>query len=106
VGNLPPRLPHHRLAEFVEASKAFADTLERPENVVEEKMDSGTCVIFDNLRIVHARNSFDLNSGKRWLRGAYLNRQDFVSKAVSVMDSMPMHRFVSPERSQGQSESD
>ncbi|KAK7900786.1 hypothetical protein LTR67_003070 [Exophiala xenobiotica] len=89
VGHIPSSSPHQELMRFVNASKAISDIMEQPENVVEEKMDSGTCVIFDNLRVVHARNAFDMNSGKRWLRGAYLNRQDFVSKAVSVMNDMP-----------------
>ncbi|OAP60079.1 hypothetical protein AYL99_05081 [Fonsecaea erecta] len=89
VGNIHPKLEHHELVRFVSASQAFASILERPEMVVEEKMDSGTCVIFDNLRVVHARNAFDLNSGRRWLRGAYLARQDFVSKASSMIDRMP-----------------
>ncbi|KAK5467778.1 hypothetical protein LTS15_000751 [Exophiala xenobiotica] len=89
VGHIPSSSPHQELMRFVNASKALSDIMEQPENVVEEKMDSGTCVIFDNLRVVHARNAFDMNSGKRWLRGAYLNRQDFVSKAVSVMKDMP-----------------
>ena len=89
VGNLDPAMKHAELARFVSASKAFASILERPEMVVEEKMDSGTCVIFDNLRVVHARNAFDLNSGRRWLRGAYLAYQDFVSKASALMDGMP-----------------
>jgi len=57
---------------------------------VEEKMESGTCVIFDNLRVVHSRNAFDLNGGgKRWLKGAYLNKQDFLSKAAALQDLMP-----------------
>ena len=88
VGNLDPKMNHSELVRLVSASKAFASILERPEMVVEEKMDSGTCVIFDNLRVVHARNAFDLNSGRRWLRGAYLARQDFVSKASALMDRM------------------
>ncbi|KAK6371564.1 uncharacterized protein PV06_01403 [Exophiala oligosperma] len=89
VGHIPSRLAPDELVKFIGASKLLSQHLEMPENVVEEKMDSGTCVIFDNLRIVHARNAFDKNSGKRWLRGAYLNRQDFVSKAASVMADMP-----------------
>ncbi|KAH0837038.1 hypothetical protein AYO21_08841 [Fonsecaea monophora] len=89
VGNIHPKLEHHELVRFVAASNAFASILERPDMVIEEKMDSGTCVIFDNLRVVHARNAFDLNSGRRWLRGAYLARQDFVSKASSMVDRMP-----------------
>ena len=88
VGDLCPR-GHNQLVRLVSASKAFSDILERPDMVVEEKMDCGTCVIFDNLRVVHARNAFDMNSGRRWLRGAYLARQDFISKASSLMDKFP-----------------
>ncbi|KAI1619018.1 gamma-butyrobetaine dioxygenase [Exophiala viscosa] len=92
VGYIEPQASEKEHALFVKASKAFSDIMEQQQNVVEEKMDSGTCVIFDNLRVVHARNAFNMNSGKRWLRGAYLNRQDFISKAVSVVDDMPMMR--------------
>ncbi len=88
VGHLQER-NHERLVRLVSASKAFSDILESPKMVVEEKMDSGTCVIFDNLRVVHARNAFDLNSGRRWLKGAYLARQDFVSKASSLISRFP-----------------
>lgn len=89
VGNLDPSVPHSTLVKFTRASAIFSKLLNHVENVVTEKMDSGTCVIFDNQRVVHARNSFDLNSGKRWLRGAYLGHQDFVSKAVSMLPLMP-----------------
>ncbi|KIV89523.1 hypothetical protein PV10_06916 [Exophiala mesophila] len=89
VGNLDSSLPHSKLEKFIRASAIFSKLLNHVENVYSEKMDSGTCVIFDNQRVVHARNSFDLNSGKRWLRGAYLGHQDFVSKAVSMMSLMP-----------------
>lgn len=89
VGNIDSSQPHGELVKFIRASKAFSDILENPDNVVEEKMDSGTCVIFDNQRIVHARNEFDANSGKRFLKGAYLAHQDFESKAVSLQGLMP-----------------
>jgi alpha-ketoglutarate-dependent taurine dioxygenase len=88
VGDLQ-QTQHHELVRLISASKAFADILERRDMVVQEKMDSGTCVIFDNLRVVHARNAFDLNSGRRWLRGAYLTRQDFVSRAAGMLGRFP-----------------
>jgi hypothetical protein len=87
VGDIGKRR-HPELVKLVEASKAFSDILEDPKMIVTEKMDSGTCVIFDNLRIVHARNAFDLNSGRRWLKGAYLGRQDFINKASSLTNRM------------------
>ncbi|KIW66948.1 hypothetical protein PV04_06228 [Phialophora macrospora] len=88
VGDLQ-ETQHNELVRLIAASKAFANILNRQDMVVQEKMDSGTCVIFDNLRVVHARNAFDLNSGRRWLRGAYLARQDFVSKAAGLLDRFP-----------------
>ncbi|OCT51423.1 gamma-butyrobetaine dioxygenase [Cladophialophora carrionii] len=89
VGDLQ-QTQHDELVRLVSASKAFSDILERPDMVVQEKMDSGTCVIFDNLRVVHARNAFDLNSGRRWLKGAYLGRQDFVSRASGLLSRFPV----------------
>lgn len=71
------------------AQKLFADTLERQDLRVETKLPAGTCAIFDNLRIVHARNAFNTNSGHRWLRGAYLDYQDFFSKAQELESLMP-----------------
>lgn len=76
-------------AKTFAARKKFATTLDRPEARVETKLPPGTCAIFDNLRVVHARKSFDTNSGHRWLRGAYLDWQDYISKAASMVEQMP-----------------
>ena len=65
--------------EFIEASKAFAEILERDDLKYETKLPAGTCAVFDNLRVVHARKEFDMNSGKRWLKGIYGDRQDLSS---------------------------
>ncbi|KAF7846012.1 hypothetical protein BT93_L5596 [Corymbia citriodora subsp. variegata] len=74
------------ISGFVKASKAFADILQRPEMIFETKMESGTCAVFDNLRVVHARKAFDMNSGKRWLKGVYGDYQDIFSKTVKHVD--------------------
>ena len=68
------------LRKFLCAAKAFADILERPEMVYEMKLEEGTCVIFHNVRVAHARNAFDIKTGQRWLRGAYLDREALKSK--------------------------
>lgn len=70
------------IKEFIEASKAFAEVLQRPEMIFESKLSEGTCAVFDNLRVVHARKEFDVNSGKRWLKGIYGDRQDILSKSL------------------------
>jgi len=95
LGHIPDQLDGDEMRRFIRASNAFSSIFEEPANVVEEKMEGGTCVIFDNLRVLHARNAFDLNSGKRWLRGAYLNQQDFVSRSAAVQHLMPP---LSPRR--------
>ena len=43
-------------------------------------------MIFDNLRVLHARNAFDNNSGHRWLRGCYVDGQDVASKEMSMSE--------------------
>ncbi|KAK4911542.1 hypothetical protein LTR66_017351 [Elasticomyces elasticus] len=67
-------------AAFLDASRAFAEILERPSMKYETKLPAGTCAVFDNLRVVHARKAFDMNSGKRWLKGVYGDHQDVWSK--------------------------
>ncbi|KAG5296572.1 gamma-butyrobetaine dioxygenase [Histoplasma ohiense] len=65
---------------YVRAMKAFAAELGKPENIFQVKLEPGQCVIFQNRRVVHARNAFDLSEtghgdsgGERWLRGAYVD---------------------------------
>jgi alpha-ketoglutarate-dependent taurine dioxygenase len=78
---------------FVDAMKCFAEELEDPKNMFEMKMNPGECVIFDNRRVVHARNAFQVDSGQpslpggtvgqgtaRWLRGAYVDEDALLSK--------------------------
>ena len=71
------------------AAKLFADSLEASGMAVTTKMAPGTCVIFDNLRVCHARTAFDTTAGHRWLRGAYLDHQDFHSTMVKLESEMP-----------------
>lgn len=68
--------------EFLQASRAFAEVMQRPELIYETKLPAGTCAVFDNLRVVHARKAFDMNSGSRWLKGMYGDRQDVLSKSL------------------------
>lgn len=81
--------PKERVQAEQRAQRLFADMLEREDLRVETKLPAGTCAIFDNLRVVHARNAFNTNSGRRWLRGAYLDFQDFFSKAQELEPLMP-----------------
>jgi gamma-butyrobetaine dioxygenase len=57
---------------YARALKEFAARIEAPENIYEYRLKEGECVIFANRRVLHARTAFDISSGERWLKGAYL----------------------------------
>ena len=67
------------------AGKAFTDSLQHPGMALKTKLTPGTCAIFDNLRVCHARTAFDTSAGHRKLKGAYVDHQDFHSK-LGVLD--------------------
>ncbi|MCJ1419233.1 hypothetical protein MMC32_005586 [Xylographa parallela] len=67
------------LRVYLKAAKVFKAFLEAEDSVFETKMEEGTCVVFDNRRILHARKAFD-SDGERWLRGAYVDKDPFKSR--------------------------
>jgi alpha-ketoglutarate-dependent taurine dioxygenase len=73
-----------RTREFVEAMGEFDRILNSEEMVFELKMEEGTCAIFENRRVVHARNVFKMEEGERWLRGAYVDEDAFWSKCRAL----------------------
>ena len=85
------------LSDYIKAAGLFKSSLEDPEAVYETKMQEGTCVIFDNRRIVHARKSYTSDS-ERWLRGAYVDKDPLRSRLrvlnaeFGVPDLRPMGR--------------
>ena len=73
--------------KLVKALQAFEEELHREEMIVEVKLEPGTCVIFENLRVAHARRAFAPaaeGEGFRWLRGAYVGKDDYFSKLISL----------------------
>ena len=44
------------------------------------RLRAGECQVFDNRRILHAREGFDVRSGPRLLQGCYVCRDDFESR--------------------------
>jgi len=62
---------------FVRAFKGFAEITEREEMRFEELLQEGECVVFANRRVLHARREFDTETGERWLKGTYVEWDDF-----------------------------
>ncbi|KAI5796651.1 hypothetical protein EDC01DRAFT_614363 [Geopyxis carbonaria] len=65
---------------YITAAKEFAGAMENPDSQLELRLEPGQCVIFGNRRIVHSRRAFDPATGDRWLKGAYVDLDTFLSK--------------------------
>ena len=65
------------IPRFYLAIKKWNSIISDPENEIFHQMKPGQCLIFDNWRCFHSRTEF---TGKRRLCGAYLNRDDYVSR--------------------------
>lgn len=63
--------------KFYAALRHWYKIISSPENEIFYQLRPGQCLIFDNWRCFHSRTEF---TGKRRLCGAYINRDDFVSK--------------------------
>lgn len=79
--NLTTEMEDH-VRVWHQAARKFNDIIHKKENIHERMMKPGECVLFDNRRVLHARKAFEVaDAGKeRWLRGAYLDKDPFVSK--------------------------
>ncbi|KAI0115526.1 Clavaminate synthase-like protein [Nemania sp. FL0031] len=79
----PDSLTHYGMEDYRlwhKATRVLQAMLEMENCVYELKMTPGVCVIFDNRRVTHGRRSFDTGSGKRWLKGTYVENDSYCSK--------------------------
>ncbi|MDT4999599.1 MAG: gamma-butyrobetaine dioxygenase [Mycobacterium sp.] len=67
----PVRLRAAESERFYAAYRAFADVINRPQLQIAFRMRPGDCVIFDNIRLLHARTGFEGEAGERHLQGCY-----------------------------------
>lgn len=63
--------------KFYKAIRKWFKIISLPENEMFYQLRPGQCLIFDNWRCFHLRTEF---TGKRRLCGAYINRDDYLSK--------------------------
>jgi alpha-ketoglutarate-dependent taurine dioxygenase len=70
---------HKNWSQYRRALKRFVDEIESDRNVFQLKLNPGECVIFENRRVLHARNKFNTEQGQRWLAGAYVDEDAVLS---------------------------
>lgn len=68
-----------KLEAFMRGLKRFEAFIDARENQIEFRMDPGTCIVFHNRRVLHARREFDASSGSRWFKGTYVDIDAFYS---------------------------
>ncbi|PSK41637.1 hypothetical protein C7M61_001324 [Candidozyma pseudohaemuli] len=74
--------------DFLRGMRLFEDFINDPNNTYEVKLPEGSCVIFDNRRVLHSRNQFsDSNGGDRWLMGTYVDGDSYRSKLRKLNQS-------------------
>lgn len=76
--------PASLVAEWYEAYFALLALLESPEAQVAFRLEPGDVVVFDNLRVLHARLGFS-GEGRRRLQGCYADRDGLLS-TLALLD--------------------
>lgn len=62
---------------------AYRDLMRRfkgPEYKIKLRLEAGDMAVFDNRRVMHGRSEFQPNTGRRHLRGCYVDRSEFQSR--------------------------
>lgn len=67
-------LPQRDLDAYYPALRRFGQALRDPRYAARFRLEAGTCVVFDNHRIVHGRDAYAASTGERYLRGCYVDR--------------------------------
>ncbi|RTR07236.1 DUF971 domain-containing protein [Halomonas nitroreducens] len=67
------RLPLEAIDAWYAAYRTFWQRAHEPQHQLEFALAPGEMVAFDNRRVLHGRNAFDPNSGRRHLQGTYLD---------------------------------
>lgn len=83
----PVELLNTNMEQWHAAARKFNDLIHEEEGIYERSMKPGECVLFDNRRVLHARKAFEVgDAGKeRWLKGAYIDKDPFLSTLRSLM---------------------
>lgn len=67
-------LPQRLLDRYYPALVRFLKLLQEDRFRLHTRAEPGTCVVFDNHRVVHGREAYEAESGSRHLRGCYTDR--------------------------------
>jgi gamma-butyrobetaine dioxygenase len=75
----PTNQPFAMMEEIWRADRELYRRVSDPKYMISYRYEPGDLVMFDNRRLLHGRQAFDEASGKRWLRGCYIEREELQS---------------------------
>ncbi len=75
-----PYLEPLQLKRFYEARKKLYHLYESEEFELNFRLDSGMLMMFDNIRVLHGRTEYDVNTGFRHLQGCYIDHDSTEGK--------------------------
>jgi len=91
-----PRHVTSKLTLYFDAIREFGRLIADEQNLYEYKMKEGECAIFNNRRALHARRAFDVGTGERWLKGAYVDTDPFESRLRVLLEEYWQDRKAEP----------
>lgn len=89
------RLPPEQADAWYSAYRELWHLIHEPHQRLEFSLKPGQMVAFDNRRMLHGRNAFDPNSGRRHLQGTYLDL-DMLESRLRVL-ARPAHAKRGPQ---------
>ncbi|MDC0232543.1 TauD/TfdA family dioxygenase [Pelagibacteraceae bacterium] len=75
-----PYLEPPQLEKFYAARKKLFHLYESEEFELNFRLDSGMLMMFDNIRVLHGRTEYDINTGFRHLQGCYIDHDSTEGK--------------------------
>lgn len=78
-------LPAQDIEPMYQALQVMWREMRNPELYIRPRLEAGDMFILDNYRILHGRDAFDPNTGRRHLQGCYVDR-DFVLSRIRVLE--------------------
>ena len=76
----PIDVPAHQTMALYKAYRCFISLTRESKFQFFHRLNAGELIVFDNRRVLHARNAFDLKAGKRHFQGCYVDRDELLSR--------------------------
>ena len=83
-----PYLKPSQLKNFYEARKKRYHLYESEEFELNFRLESGMLMMFDNIRVLHGRTEYDVNTGFRHLQGCYIDHDSTEGKLRRLRSSL------------------